>query len=218
MPTLEIPERYVAAIHKILRLDVKAVEEIRSNLERENQPGVGQNDIRSMVSRSVSDPEIAEGLVSLYVVKSSRELPTEELAEAVCAAAERQVLDKKPFTQAERIHSKENLVKLLSVGRIALLSKALDLQTSDERSFCDVRILTDLRPVFGPTISEGPKGMVIVHHLRLAYHRPGSPRHENFYVSLDADDLKMLHKVIERAEQKANALRDTANKFPYMGY
>jgi hypothetical protein len=218
MPTLEIPERYVAAVHKILRLDDKAVEEIRLNLERESQSGVGQDDIRSIMSRSVSDPEIAEGLVSLYVVKSSRELPTEELAEAVCGAAERQARDLRPFTQIERTRSKDNLLKLLSVNRIAVLSKALDLQTGDERSFCDVRILTDLRPVFGPTISEGPKGMVIVHHLRLSYHRAGLPRHENFYVSLDAEDLKMLHKVIERAEQKANALRATATEFPYMGY
>jgi hypothetical protein len=217
MPTLEIPDRYVAAIWRILRLEDKTVEEIRSGLEREGQSGVSPNDLRSKISRAVSDAEIAEALASLYVVKSSRELPLEEFAGAVCSAAERQAPDRKPLTSDERTHSIGVLTKLLSVDSISELSKAFDLQTSDERIFCDARIFTDLRPVFGPSIPEGPKGMVIIHHLRLSYHQPGTPRRWNFYVSLDAEDLEVLHKVIERAEQKADALRSSVNKAPYMG-
>jgi len=218
MPTLEIPERYVATVCKILRLDDKAVEEIRSSLEREGQSSVPPNDVRSKISRAVSDAELAETLVSLYVAKSTRELPTEEFAEAVCVAAERQAHDCRALTSDERIRSKGILVKLLSVDSITELSKALDLQTSDERLFCDARIFTDLRPVFGPAIPEGPKGMVTIHHLRLSYHQPGTARRWYFYVSLDADDLKAFHKVIERAEQKAEALRSSVDKAPYMGY
>jgi hypothetical protein len=218
MPTLEIPERYLGAVHRLLRLDDKTVEEIRSSLEREGQSTVVPNDVRSKVSRAVSDSEIMEALLSLYVVKSARELPTEEFAEAVCAAAERQAPDRKPLTSDERTHSIGVLIKLLSVDSISALSKAFDLQTSDERLFCDARIFTDLRPVFGPSVPDGPKGMVIIHHLRVSYHQPGTPRRWNFYVSLDAEDLEELHKVIERAEQKADALRSSVNKAPYMGY
>jgi hypothetical protein len=218
MPTLEIPERYVAAVCKILKLDDNTAEEIRASLEREGQSTVAPNDVRSKMSRAVSDSEIMEALLSLYVVKSARELPADEFAEAVCSAAERQAPDCRQLTSDERTHSKGTLIKLLSVDSIGTLSKALDLQTSDERTFCDARIFTDLRPVFGPSIPEGPKGMVIIHHLRLSYHQPGTPRRWNFYVSLDAEDLEALHKVIERAEQKADALRSSVSKAPYMGY
>lgn len=218
MATLEIPERYLGTVHRLLRLDDKTADEIRSSLEREGQSAVPPNDIRSRMSRAVPDPEIMEALLSLYLVKSTRELPTEEFAEAVCVAAERQASDQWTLTPDERIRSKGVLVKLLSVDSVSALSKAYDLQTSDERTFCDARIFTDLRPVFGPTIPEGPEGMVIVHHLRLSYHQPGTNRRFNFYVSLDAEDLKTLHKVVERAEQKADAIRTSVNKAPYMGF
>jgi len=218
MPTLEIPERYVAGVCKILRLDDKAVEEIRSSLEREGQSDAAPNDVRSKMSRAVSDLEIMEALLSLYAVKSSRELPTEEFAVAVCAAAERQASDCRKLTPDEQTRSKGILIKLLNIDSIGTLTKAFDLQTSDERIFCEARIFTDLRPVFGPDIPQGPKGLVIIHHLKLSYHQPGTNRRWNFYVSLDAEDLAALHKVIERAEQKAGALRSSVSKTPYMGY
>jgi hypothetical protein len=170
------------------------------------------------MSRAVSDLEIMEALLSLYAVKSSRELPTEEFAVAVCAAAERQASDCRKLTPDEQTRSKGILIKLLNIDSIGTLTKAFDLQTSDERIFCEARIFTDLRPVFGPDIPQGPKGLVIIHHLKLSYHQPGTNRRWNFYVSLDAEDLAALHKVIERAEQKAGALRSSVSKTPYMGY
>lgn len=217
MPTLEIPERYLDGINKLLRLDDKSIEEIRLNLERESQSSGGSIKIGSVIARSVSDSRIAEALTSLYVVKSSREVSAEEFAEAVCAAAEREAPNGPPFPQPERTQFKDRLVKLLNVKGVGIAAKAVDLQTDDERTFCGVRILTDLRPVFGSNIADGPEGMVIVHLLKLGYHQTGIDRHVNFYVSLDSDDLKMLRKVIDRAEQKANALKATMSRLPYLG-
>src|SRR5207253_649802 len=87
-----------------------------------------------------------------------------------------------------------------------LATKVYDLSTGDERTFCHARILTDLRPVFGPNLEDGPKAMLVVHHLKLAYHGD-SDKHQEFHISLDADDLETLKKIIERAETKAKSLK-----------
>jgi hypothetical protein len=109
---------------------------------------------------------------------------------------------------AERAQFKEKLVTLLGAEVFGIVSKAWDLRTDDERVFCHARILTDLRPVFGQTIEEGPMAMVVVHLLKLAFHR-GFEKHQEFYVSLDGDDLKTLRAVIDRAEAKARTLKSS---------
>ena len=82
------------------------------------------------------------------------------------------------------------------------------MRTEDERVFCQARILTDLRPVFGQVIEDGPKAMVVVHLLKLTFHK-GSEKHQEFFVSLDGDDLKTLRGLIDRAEAKAKTLKSS---------
>src|SRR5262249_44182886 len=162
-------------------------------------------DARSSMIRAVSDVnvedarQIAETISKLYAVKSTRDLSVEEFVNDVCDAM---------GTEVDRGRLTKNLLALLSDDKLGLTAKALDLQTDDERTFCgDSRILTDLRPVFGAGISEGPKAMVIVHILKLGYHSTGSGRHRDFYVSMDAEDLKALRNIIDRAEEKAESLK-----------
>lgn len=110
----------------------------------------------------------------------------------------------------------EKLVSLLSVKPLNVSAKAIDLQTEDERVFCDARILTDLRPVFGSDSAATPEGLTIVHILKLGYDQ-GGERHRDFYVALNADDLQTLRKVIDRAEAKAKSLKNAIRDFRYIG-
>jgi hypothetical protein len=72
--------------------------------------------------------------------------------------------------------------------------------------------------VFGSNVADGPKGMVVVHLLKLGFYRGGSKRqHEEIYVSLDAEDLETLRTVIERASSKAKTLRSVVPKLPVFG-
>ena len=99
-----------------------------------------------------------------------------------------------------------------------IVAKAWDLKTDDERVFCGARILTDMRPVFGPNVKDGPKAMAVVHLLKLGFDRVGDPkRHNEFHVSLDAEDLGSLRKLIERAEDKASTLRNSVKDIPVFG-
>src|SRR5262249_4817080 len=147
--------------------------------------------------------EIAKAIVALYAVKSIREASAEQFAEYVSEAMESLPDESLRLPSAQREDFKHKLEILMGSDLLGLASKVQDLATEDERQYCSARILTDLRPVFGATINEGPKAMVVVHMLKLAYHQ-SSEKHQQFYVSLDADDLAALKALIDRAEAKAN--------------
>lgn len=59
--------------------------------------------------------------------------------------------------------------------------------------------------------------MVIVHLLKLGFHQASESKHDEFYVSLDSDDLETLKKVVERAELKARILKSSVPKVPILG-
>ena len=106
---------------------------------------------------------------------------------------------------AGREQFKRKIVTLMGAGVLGIASKIVDLRTEDERVFCTGRILTDLRPVFGSRLEDGPQGMIVVHLLKLSYHS-AADKHQEFYVSLDSDDLQTLRTLIDRAEAKAKSL------------
>jgi hypothetical protein len=79
------------------------------------------------------------------------------------------------------------------------------LQSDVERAFCDARILTDLRPIFGGEV-DAPKAMIIVHTLKLSYHDAATGKHEELFVAIDDEDIEKLKRILERAERKAKSL------------
>ena len=86
-------------------------------------------------------------------------------------------------------------------------AKADDLRAEVERNYCDARILTDLRAGFRKTVDDSPSMMVVLHNLRIGYHDDRGD-HREFYVSLDAKDLRNLQEAIERAQKKSVALKN----------
>jgi hypothetical protein len=102
------------------------------------------------------------------------------------------------------------LVRLLGVDSIAIVTKAARVLTDYERAFYDVKILTDLRPVFSADASAGAIGMGIVHVLEILFH--GGRGHEKFFVALTTADLKKIRTALDRAELKVGTLRDSLTK------
>lgn len=225
MPSLNIPKKYREGVFKISQLDDRTVQEVCRVLNK--VPGAsltGPSKAAADAISSLSDAnqkdflKIAESLTALYAVKAASDVSLEEFVGDVADAMES--LDDAEWRVSEQQNAsfREKLRQLLSAEAFTLVSKAQDLQTDDERTFCRARILTDLRPVFGSNIEDGPKGMVIVHLLKLGFHQASSERHhEEFYLSLDAEDLQTLKKVIERAESKARVLRSAVSTLPVLG-
>ena len=87
------------------------------------------------------------------------------------------------------------------------------MQRDHENSFCDAKILTDLRPVFGASAEVQPEGIVVTHTLKLEYHDDRGA-HRKFYVALNQDDLETLRNVLERADKKANSLQALSEFIP----
>jgi len=94
--------------------------------------------------------------------------------------------------------------RLLELPRLKTVSKATALRTEYANTFCDAKILTDIRSVFDDSVIEGPSAAVISHSLKIEYHH--GTRHKEIYVSLDAADLDTLGEVLERAREKAASL------------
>lgn len=222
MPKLNIPERFRVGLSKIGKLDDASVAQIRAALERPVS-GYGPDEDIKLPNRLSDIPEtalaptaalgsktdlrqIAEAVAGLYSAKAARDIGVEDFADQVCDAMEALESEELRLPHAERGQFRKKLLTLLDADVFAVVSKAFDLATEDERTFCHARILTDLRPVFGTRVEEGPKGMVVVHVLKIDYHA-GSPAHHQFYLALDADGLQELRKVIDRAEAKARTLK-----------
>jgi len=232
MAKLNIPEIYRAGVSKIRRLDERSVWEIRKALDQAEEStsprqngvetprdpdSVALSAIRSVASANVDEfKQIARALAGLYIAKSVRDVSVDDFAESVCDAMENLPQEDLRLPHSEREEFKEKVKILLGSNFFSVVSKAFDLATDDERTFCDARILTDLRPVFGPQIEEGPQAMVVLHSLKLTYHQ-GSQKHQQFYIALDDDDLKTLRKLIERAEAKAKALRPAVHDIRLFG-
>jgi hypothetical protein len=221
MAKLNIPERYRPGVSMIRQLTEADVREIRAALDGVLTSGASEEDLASnkklgdiataatasVTHANVPDlKQVGEALVALYAVKAMRDVSIEEFADRVSDAMESLDQEKLRLPRAEREQFKQKLITLLSADVFGLMSKVLDLRTDDERVFCHARILTDLRPVFGSRIEDGPKGMVVVHLLKIGYHA-GSEDHHEFFVSLDMNDLQTLRKLIDRAEAKAKSLK-----------
>jgi hypothetical protein len=221
VPKLNIPERYQSGVALIRQLDDNSVQEIRNALDRTLDIKTSDQDVASgrkldelavTAVTSVSSKSnlnfkrIAEALVVLYGAKSVKDISVEEFADRVCEAMEHLDSPDLKLPSAEREPFKRKLIILLGANVFGIASKIVDLRTDDERVFCQARILTDLRPVFGSRIEEGPQGMVVVHLLKLGFHS-ASEKHQEFFVSLDSDDLQTLRNLIDRAEAKARSLK-----------
>jgi hypothetical protein len=228
---LNIPERYRVGVSKIRRLDERTVREIRKAFDQSEEAPTQSNNgvqvprdpdaaaiaaVRSIANFNVDDfVQIAESLAGLYTAKSMRDVPLADFVEDVCDAMEALPQEELRLPHSEREQFKEKLHVLLGSDFFSIVAKAYDLAT-EERTFCSARILTDLRPVFGSHVEDGPQAMVVLHTLKLIFHE-GSQRHQEFFVALDAGDLRALRKVIDRAEAKAGSLRPTVKDIRLFG-
>jgi hypothetical protein len=229
MAKLTIPSNFLAGVSDIRKLDDASARSIRESLDGVRQQAEElllshQTSIREMAIKAVmSTPNVqtdksklGEAIAALYRVRSSREESVDVFANQVCDALERISDDRLRIREAERPQLRQNLVLLLGSKEFSEFAKIRDLNAEHERTFCNARILTDMRPVFGTDLSEGPQALFISHVLRLAYHK-GGENIEEVYVSLSAEDLRELRKTIERAETKAKSLRSLPKDMRLLG-
>lgn len=208
-PRLRIPEEYRSGLATIAGLSDKLFRGLLAAIEEEH-PALYYTEFSARVSRRASDinpsdvRDIIETLVSLNRVWASWNLEMPELAEIVSDAAVKDEELKLPVEG--RGAFEERLALLLGIDSLEATSKALDVLLEHEHTLHSVRIMTDVRPVFGPNVEEPPIGTMIVHLLKLSYHDE-SEEVKELYVALDTRDTERLRAELERADQKAESLK-----------
>ena len=101
---------------------------------------------------------------------------------------------------------KNNLLVLLGRNNALLVTaKALNVLTDYDSIYRDARILTDSRPIFGNELEEEPLATMVAHTLKINYMKNGSL--ESAYIALDANDLRKLQEVLDRALHKESVLK-----------
>lgn len=99
-----------------------------------------------------------------------------------------------------------NLAKLLACEQtLGVAAKVAEIRSEHANVFCDARILSDIRPVFGDDVASGPIAGAIVHTLRVAYHT--ASKHAEIHIALDVEDLRQLRSLVDRALQKEECLK-----------
>jgi hypothetical protein len=101
---------------------------------------------------------------------------------------------------------KERLSRLLSLERsLGVTAKALYLAYQFPRHYHGAQVLTDARPVFTTNLAEPPAAFIISHTLQIQVHDDGEDC--RWFVMLNTDDLVDLKRVIERAIEKEQSLK-----------
>jgi hypothetical protein len=105
----------------------------------------------------------------------------------------------------------------MRVRSLESISKAIVLQRSHERVYCQAKIFSDIRSVFGDDVKSAPVAATISHTLTIRYHENG--HHQEVFVMLDRYDLDQLEEVIKRAKQKDLSLTKvlSGSKIPRLG-
>jgi len=99
---------------------------------------------------------------------------------------------------------------LLPEGPIALGAKASDLLVEKPNIFLKTRIITDVRPVFD---DPGKKIQCVIpsHTLVIRFIEAGDLN--EFHVSMDIEDLRLMKDHLERAIEKERIIRSELNRF-----
>jgi hypothetical protein len=209
LAVLKIPEVYRPGVLVLAHLSEGSYQQVLDALSRAPSSFVRTRELVAWIASEIKDISSAElgklinTLTSLYRLRSRQhEVSIDKLANDVTVAA-RDIPGFKVGEGADLAGRLGALLALNSLNTIAL--KAGELQRESERRYCDSRVITDVRPVFGDSLDDSP-AMIIVHMLKLGYH-DSTPGHKDIYVSLDAADIVELKRTLQRAEEKAQKLK-----------
>jgi hypothetical protein len=216
MASLRIPLRARAALVSLANFSEPQMDALKREL-RDAEPTLSLTKLAKRIAPAIKHTEdetigLLAALSSLYVTRVGKGVTLEnfslELIEALNLKETGK--DEKPLSDEQVLKFKTDINELLSLDdSLGVTAGATSIMVELEHVWQSARILTDLRPVFGPDLRE-PKADVLIHNLRISY-REGAHSNE-FFVGLDSNDLRMLRDVVERALQKESSLRSRAEK------
>jgi hypothetical protein len=203
VPKLNIPTKQRAGLQALLEMEQDTFAEFLTLLKGQ----IASIELLSRLPSSINLPniskikaeEITSTIAALYLVRASRDVPLSTFIDDVLEAAA--FFESKAQLPASRLR----LTVILDIEPLTISAKAYIVISNHQHTLHGLKILTDVRFAFQSDPEAEPYGAVIVHTLRLSYHKDDD--HKEFYVALDDKDLVDLRKALNRAETKARVLR-----------
>lgn len=146
---------------------------------------------------------ILDALIGACAYGRGKDLTPEDAGKKIAESDTLELDDQARSALADRLSS------LFQSPVLGLLAHAASLLAEDEYSYCTSRILSDLRPMFGADEDVAPSSALIRHTLKFEVHIDG--RLESVVISVGDRALKELAAGVERAQKKAESLRDLAH-------
>lgn len=207
MAKLDIPKQYRAGFEKLAALSKAGLATLLEVLRKE-KPALMRAQLAERVAAKIPDVEqsdvveILDALIGSYWGRQSTGFTVNDFADLVAS-------ETFAANDSRRATFKKYLAELLAVEPLVVTSKALDVLTEHEHTVHDLRIITDLRPIFKEDPPQRPASLpaaaVITHTLKITYHQGREV--DDFYLALDDDDIALLKSLIKRAEAKEISLK-----------
>jgi hypothetical protein len=195
---LKLPDHSLAALIQRLQ-EIPAVSSVKD---------LGGRVALSIDATTEQANGILQMLAEVHRVSRNRGVAIGEAAAALCEAAKALSMDP---VDSDWSRFQQRLTELLQIEGFGITAKASEIRQDQGRMFCEARILSDLRPVFGDDPEKGPAAMVVVHTLRISYHERGNEIIDLF-VALGPRDIEKLQAILKRAVEKEVGIRAVAAK------
>ena len=148
-------------------------------------------------------------LIPLYTIRRQRDLSAKDLIESLSSGISKAA----PPWNEEQISRwkalEETLHKLFSLSIVWTVIKAMDLSFDYPQLLQNIKIMTDIRPIFNEEASE-IQGSIITYTLRIYFDSIGGS--ESLSIAMDENDVKKLKKICERALNKAQTAKSFMQK------
>ena len=225
MTELHIPEEFKPGFKLLLNIDEQTINGFIDAFQQAEPLQI--NDLVSAVTSRVNTltrkevKDVIETLISIHnlrdYLQENHNTSTEEVIEKISQAVEDD--EELDITDEQKPEFERRLVTFLDFDNIlSFTSKAIEVLRDHERLFQSSRIHTDMRPVFESDLEDSPIGVAIVNMLKIEYVDLDG-KHE-FFVALDANDLKQLREQLDIADRKVKAIELMLNQanIPYLNY
>lgn len=224
---LQVPHQYMPQVRSLLELPDERIQGFLDALGKAGSQ-FNLNDLARNVSDRTKIPRrITEGVIQtlavLYATREKQAIPLGAFVDEQVGSALKSGLVELPEkpdkhdTNANALIAEEVESRWAKFRKFLMVALALDdtlgtaakagpVMTEHERILQDARILTDLRPIFHPDLSEKPHAVCIIHMLRLTTRDIfGDPSAQ--YFALDSNDIRFIKQLMDRAIQKEETLK-----------
>jgi hypothetical protein len=208
MPEIRIQEQFRPAMFRLAAAESAAINELIQLLGKNpdflNSRSKAQERTARLRKMNPNDGlAIIEAVIPLMYWRASSGASTGDMVSDVVTQL---TTEGKPRLKRQDVaRFSKALTAILEIKSVTLTAKANAIAGDSPRMYTVSKVISDLRPVFGEDASAAPVGAVILHNLRITYGDGG--REEQFFVDMDARDLRELEAQVQRALKKDTALR-----------